>query len=325
MVWISQSENEYRKDFRQLRSEMFFEHIFLLNWVLNHVHMFNQHKIFRVFKLINALRAEPPKSPQALSQLLEISERSVYRYMGLIGELGFKIQKDEGKFRIDKVQGICAPFSNEELEFLTRLLHTSGKSNPLHTSILAKLPALTEQEAGVREIEHAQLDQTVSQLARAILEKKQVTLKNYFSAHSGSVRSRRIEPVQFTENYRAISGFEVDSGTNKYFNIERISEVIVHEDSFEFESEHRYFEPDVFGFQGKDLTKFVEIELSLRAYIFLKEEVPKAVPFLEELGSGNYLLTVYVQDFKGPARFVRGFPEDTKVVGSEEFLEFLKA
>ena len=57
--------------------------------------MFNQNRIFRVFELINFLKAKPSKGMKTLVSLLDISERSVYRYLDLLAELGIIVLKDE--------------------------------------------------------------------------------------------------------------------------------------------------------------------------------------------------------------------------------------
>ena len=57
--------------------------------------MFNQNRIYRVFELINFLKARPSKGMKTLVSLLDISERSVYRYLDLLAELGIKVLKDD--------------------------------------------------------------------------------------------------------------------------------------------------------------------------------------------------------------------------------------
>ena len=63
--------------------------------------MHNQHRMYRVFYVINQLKTEPAKSTNSLAKALGITVRSVYRYFNLLEEIGFKVQKDErGKFYI---------------------------------------------------------------------------------------------------------------------------------------------------------------------------------------------------------------------------------
>lgn len=182
--------------------------------MLKNLYMFNQNRIYRVFQLINFLRTKPSKTPRSLGGLLEISERSVYRYFDLIGQ-----------------------------------------------SVLHKVGHYTEHQVAARNIYDANLGKIIEQLSIAIQEKKQVMLVKYFSARSETVTDRLVEPTQFTDNYEAISAFEVSTEQNKYFNIERISEVRLLDSDMFFEDQHEFFKPDVFGFQGKEMDKEVEFEM----------------------------------------------------------------
>jgi len=167
---------------------------------------------------------------------------------------------------------------------------------------------------------------SVEQLSIAIQEKKQVMLVKYFSARSETVTDRLVEPMQFTDNYEAISAFEVSTEQNKYFNIERISEVRLLDSDMFFEDQHEFFKPDVFGFQGKEMDKEVEFEMSLRASLLLKEEYPMARAYIKALPGGKrFVFKAKVQAYEGPARFVMGFSKDTDVIGSDGFKSYLKA
>jgi predicted DNA-binding transcriptional regulator YafY len=164
----------------------------------------------------------------------------------------------------------------------------------------------------------------VETLSVAIMESRQVMLRDYTSANSLTVSDRLVEPMCFTENYEAISAFEVKSKQNKYFNIERIGSVEVLETPMKYEPQHEFYRPDIFGFQGKAMNKEIEIEMNLRACLVLKEEFPMSIPFIQESSQeDHYLLKAKVQSYLAPGRFVLGLPKDTKVNGSSEFIKFL--
>ncbi|HAH54274.1 MAG TPA: transcriptional regulator, partial [Flavobacterium sp.] len=55
--------------------------------------MLNQHKILRVLQLMTLLKKEPSKSIKFLAGMLESTERTVYRYLDLIKELGFDLER----------------------------------------------------------------------------------------------------------------------------------------------------------------------------------------------------------------------------------------
>jgi DNA-binding IclR family transcriptional regulator len=54
----------------------------------------NQHRMLRVIKLIEFLKIKP-RPISSMSRYLEISERSVYRYLKMYEQLGYKLNKDK--------------------------------------------------------------------------------------------------------------------------------------------------------------------------------------------------------------------------------------
>lgn len=288
--------------------------------------MFNQHRIYRVFQLINSLRTKPPKSPRTLANMLEVSERSIYRYFDLINQLGFEVKKiSGGRFYIEADENEGIPFTAQEVEYLTSMLQSVGKKSLLSEAVLQKIGHYTEHEVAARNIYDANLGKIIEQLSIAIQEKKQVILVKYYSARSETVTDRLVEPMQFTDNYEAISAFEVSTEQNKYFNIERISEVRLLDSDMFFEDQHEFFKPDVFGFQGTEMDKEVEFEMSLRASLLLKEEYPMARAYIKALPSGKrFVFKAKVQAYEGPARFILGFWDDIEVLGNQDFLQYLK-
>jgi predicted DNA-binding transcriptional regulator YafY len=84
--------------------------------------MFNQHKIYRVLQLITLLQNKPAKSIRFMANFLECTERTAYRYIDLLKQLGFDIQKEEhNKFFI--VSDIQADgFTIEETSYMVEMI-----------------------------------------------------------------------------------------------------------------------------------------------------------------------------------------------------------
>ena len=288
--------------------------------------MFNQKRVLRVFQLINYLKSEPPKTNLNLSRLLGITGRSVYRYMDLLEEMGIKVEKDmHGKFFIPSLDSNQPVFTTQEASFLAQLMQTVGSENPLSESILSKINSFSELEIGTHFFHKAHLAKIVENLAYAIANKKQVLLKSYYSAHSQSISDRLIEPVCFTDNYTAISAFELTSKSNKLFNIERISEVLILDSDFVHEDSHTFYKPDIFGFQGKNEPMEIEWNMSLRASLLLKEEYPLSQAYIRPIPQSLlYHFKAPIHSFKGPGRFVMGFFNEIEVIGSDKFIKYLK-
>lgn len=289
--------------------------------------MHNQNKILRVLQLISLLKKEPSKSIRFLSGILESTDRTVYRYLDLIKELGFELQRDQNNrfFIINDVEVEPYTFSNEEVVLLKELLLSVGKDNKLKDSIFKKIYFKSEIAIQGNHILKAHLGKIIEKLSGAIQNEKRVILKDYHSANSQKISDRLVEPITFSDNYNSLIAFEVETSENKYFNIERITDVTVLDKNQEFKEKHRADKLDVFGFSELNGEKFdIELRLTLRAYLILKEEYPLVHPFVKkETNKETYLLKCNVNNPKAVTRFVLGLPEDVEVIGSKEFKNYL--
>lgn len=289
--------------------------------------MHNQHKILRVLQLITLLKKAPPKSIRFLAGVLESTDRTVYRYLDLVKELGFELHKDHNnKFQIvggDEYQKIS--FSNEEVLLLRDLVMTTGKDNKLRDSLLQKIYLQSELAIQGNHILKANLGKMVEKINSSISENKRIVLKGYHSLNTQKISDRIIEPIILTDNYNSVCGFEIDTQLNKYYNLERITEVIQLEEEQQSHQLHQMDEMDVFGFSEKNGQKFsVELLVSLRAYILLKEQYPKIESHItKEINTEKYRVKIDVNNPKPITRFILGLKEDIVVVGSESFLKHL--
>jgi proteasome accessory factor C len=289
--------------------------------------MLNQHKILRVLQLISLLKKEPAKSIKFLAGIVESTDRTVYRYLDLIKELGFDLQRDSFNryFIVSESENLETEFTSEEAHFLKELVLTAGKNNKLKDALLKKIYLKSEITIQGNHILKAHLGKIVEKLSRAIQNQKRVILKDYHSANSQKISDRLVEPITFSDNYNSLIAFEVETGENKYFNIERITDVLELNTNQEFQEKHKNDKPDIFGFSELNGEKFeVELRLTLRAYLVLKEEYPLVQPLVKkEPNKETYLLKCNVNNPKAITRFVLGFPDEVEVVSSEKFIEFL--
>ena len=289
--------------------------------------MFNQNRIYRLFQLINYLKARPAKSVRSIESFLDTSERTVYRYLDLLKDLGFTIERDSNNkiFIASSAETELIPFTPQEAEYLKMLLLSSGKENQLAQSVLQKVQQSSEIELGANSLFKAHLAKIVEQISVAIIEGKQLLIKGYSSANSQSVTDRLVEPTCFTDNYDSVSAFEIKTRLNKYFNIERMTGVEVQDTPMKHEAQHEFYKPDIFGFQGKSMNKEIELQMTMRAYLVLKEEYPMSTAFIKPIpDTGKYYFKANVQSFQAPGRFVLGFLEEVDVVGSKEFIRFIQ-
>jgi predicted DNA-binding transcriptional regulator YafY len=290
--------------------------------------MLNQHKILRVFKLISLLKKAPAKSTRTIAMMLDITERSVYRYIDLMAEIGFDIQKDKNNkyyISIDD-DGADEYFTLEEATLIKELLLSTAKNSALKDGILKKIFIKSEIDLESNHIINANNSKVVSQINEAIAKKKQVELEKYFSANSNNISNRIIEPIKFTNNYQMLCAYEIASKRNKLFTIERIGSVLITDKNFEHVASHRFEQPDPFGFVNVDDQKLkVDLLLNLRAFVILKQEYPMVIPYIKvDNKNKTYRLTLEVNNLKPVTRFVLGFLDEITVLGSDDFIEHLR-
>lgn len=290
--------------------------------------MHNQNKILRVLQLISILKREPAKSIRFLSGILESTDRTVYRYLDLVKELGFELQKDQNnKFLIignDDFETVS--FSNEEAALLRDLVLTAAKDSKLKDALLQKIYLQSDLAIQGDHIVKANLSRMVEKIKDAITEGKRVILKEYHSINTQKISDRVIEPIAFTDNYNSICGYEMDSKLNKFYNLERITEVVILNEQQEFQCFHQLDEMDAFGFSSLNGERFqVELTLTLRACILLKETYPKIEKHIKkEKNSDVYNLKIEVNNPKPIVRFILGLLDDIKIMGSTEFKKYMK-
>jgi len=73
----------------------------------------------------------------------------------------------------------------------------------------------------------------------------------------------------------------------------------------------------------------VDMELSLRGMLLLREQYPAAAALLTMLegtpeGVPTYHFKAKVQDYRAPAAFALRLPSEVRPLGSEEFLSYLQ-
>ncbi len=270
--------------------------------------MLNQHKILRVLQLISYQEQSPSKSISHLAELLDSTERTVYRYFDLIRECGFDLQRDEfNRFFIVDERSNGVRFTDEEATFLKELVLTKGKNNKLKDSILTKVYLGSEIPMVASHLVNAKNSKVIERLALSISNKEQVYLKKYQSINSETITDRLVEPFGFTENYTTVMAYEIASQKNKTFHIDRIAYVDFTGKSFQHSEQFEKQIPDVFGFSHSGETFPIQLELDLKQVLLLKDQYPLTAPFIHYNNKKNcYELKVQVNDLKPIERFLRG-------------------
>lgn len=279
--------------------------------------MHNQNKLLRLLQLISVLQASPAKTMKTIAKLIGSTERTVYRYLDLLKAVGFNVEKDANhKVYIDNGSlDIRQMFTADEIKLIQESIKVVAKSSPLKDSIIQKLSLNNEISLAGNNLLKVQLSNFVEKITRGIQERKVIVLKKYYSANSQQISDRQVEPIKFTDNYNSLVAFEIASDSIKYFNLERITDVLVKNKSMTHESKHQDVKPDVFGFGEKEKSHQLVMKMSLRAWLFLKDEYPMTIPYTKkDKVSGAYILKTTVYSLLPAKRFAKGLP------GEIEFL-----
>ncbi len=283
-----------------------------------------QAKLLRLFQIIAVLKSGHWTIKQ-LAERFDTSERTIYRYIKLLEEVDFLIEKDfDNRYFIitsddDPTQ---SQFSVEETKWIKKLIQSGTSDNPLKNLLLKKLSLNSEIDTVPRLFVKARNAKFVDELADAIKNKNQVVLKNYHSANSNEIRDRLVEPIHFGDNYQSIISLDTNDQVCKQFKLDRIGEIVTTEKTYQFESKHQKNQTDIFGFTG-DASTTIMLSLSLRASLLLKEEFPLSVPYITK-EEKNYVFKGPVGNFEGVGRFVLGLMDEIKIIGPENFKSFIR-
>jgi len=287
-----------------------------------------QAKILRVFELIARLETDGYTIKQ-LSRFFDQSDRTTHRYLNLLRELQLPLIKEpKGKFRlqIGSLPSRPALFTAAESAILQQLVKTGANKTPLRDAILQKLGMHSEPALGARLYLKGRLAKMAETVANAIRLQQQVALQHYHSANSRQIRNRLVEPFSFGDNFETIHALDLDDNKCKAFKLERCASILNTGKPWKLANLHQKFTVDAFGLSGQH-EEWVTLDLSLRAYLLLAEEHPKALPYITvetgESGDQRYFFYGPVLDFKGVARFVLGLAGDVDVVGPRQFKELL--
>jgi len=270
-------------------------------------------KLLRLLEIIAALKSEH-WAIKDLARRAETSQRTIYRYLKLLEEVNFVIEKDfHDKYFIatSESEPGGSQFTIEEMKLIKKLIQTEVEGNPLKGLLLKKLSFNSELDSVPRLFLKVRLGKLIEQIATAMRNKCQVVLKNYHSANSGEIRDRLIEPIQFGDNYQTISGLDTQDKVCKQFKLDRIGNIIEMKDAFKYETLHKKDQADIFGFVG-DANVWVTLKLSMRAYLLLREDYPLSIPYTERLEEG-YQFHGPISHFEGVGRFVLGLIDEVIV------------
>ena len=162
----------------------------------------------------------------------------------------------------------------------------------------------------------------VAALMDAIESKRQVVLHGYSSSSSGAIKDRTVEPFALASGQKTVWCYDLASKTNKVFKVDRISNVEIKSQGWEYETHHRQGKMDIFRMTGDTATP-VNLELSLLAKNVLVEEYPEAAKDLYQTKSDDrWILETEVYNMVGIGRFYMGLAAEITIINAPGLKEY---
>ena len=283
----------------------------------------------RQLRLMVLLTQNREYSLDELCRKLDMSRRTLYRYLELFRDIGFEVVKQGNVYRLDKSSPFfkeitqLVHFTEDEALTLRHVLDMASGTDVQVRHLRHKLERI--YDFGILNAVEADPGQAekLQQLYEAVKLHRQVVLHDYSSAHSNRTSDRVVEPYLFLDHHDGIRCYELQSGENKTFKVSRICRVEVLDLLWSHEEQHARVYTDLFRFSGEERHRVV-LRLGRLACNLLKEECPQAVRSLQPDGADHWLLSTDVCSFQGVGRFVLGLFEDVEVLESPEFKLFLQ-
>ena len=285
-------------------------------------------KFDRQLRLLLLLSTEHSLTVDDISRKLDMSRRSIYRYIDAFRALGFVVHKTGTRYSIDSESPFFTHitklihFSREEAFQLVNLICQQYDPTPEMRALRDKLAALYDVAFLRRQGMDDRNAVNVARLFQAIREERVAVLHDYHSVSPNAVSDRVVEPFLFFSGSNEVRCYEMASGMNKTYSVDCIGSVEVLDLLWTHAADHRPYYTDLFHCAGEHQFR-VKLLLGRRATPLLLHDYPAASDFLVLTDDGRYLLDVPVCSFAGVGRFVLGVFDDVTVLGGTEFATWL--
>lgn len=289
----------------------------------------DQPKLERLLRLMKMLTANVEYSVDDLADRLDMSRRTIYRYIDTFREAGFVIKKHGNYIRLDKESphfkdiSQLVHFTEEEAVILRRAIESIDDTNLLKQNLKRKLYSVYDSGTLADTIVKGSNSSNVHSLIEAIENHKQVILHNYASSHS--IRDRKVEPFGFTTNYVNVWCFDTEDNRCKIFKTARIGKVELCDTDFQHAELHKENFIDIFRTiateGGEPIT--VKLLLGRLAYNLIMEEYPLSEKYITKQDASHWLLDTKVANLQGVGRFTIGLMDDIEIIESPELKEYI--
>ena len=289
----------------------------------------DQPKIERLLRLMKMLTANVEYSVDDIADRLDMSRRTIYRYIDTFRDAGFVIKKSGNCIRLDKESphfkdiSQLVHFTEEEAVILRRAIESIDDTNLLKQNLKRKLYSVYDSRTLADTIVKGQNSSNVHALIEAMEEQRQVILHDYQSSHS--IRNRIVEPFAFTTNYVNVWCYDTEDNRCKIFKTARIGRVEITTTQWQHSNNHQEGFIDIFRMIAQPDAALIPVtlRLGLLSYNLLMEEYPLAEKYIEQIDSSHWQLTTKVSNMQGVGRFVIGLLDDIEIIESPDLKQYI--
>lgn len=284
----------------------------------------------RQLRLLVLLTQDRDTDIDSLSRELQMSRRSIYRYIETFRELGFVVEKRGNRYRVSPSSPFFRRiterihFTEDEALTINQVLNAVYDRSPQVRHLRQKLSSLYDFDVLARHGVDEHIARNLASLYDAVKLERVAVLRGYVSPSSGKVSDRMVEPYMFLSENSEVRCYELATGMNKTFKISRAERVDLLDMLWSHKEAHQPFYTDMFGFSGEQLFP-VKLVLGALSARLLLEEVPSVASQLALLDDGRYRLHARVCSYKGVGRFVLGLCDDVEVESPRDFKDYLRA
>lgn len=299
------------------------------------MHM-EQPKMERLLKLIQYMSGPVYYTYDQLSEKMEISKRSLFRYLDTFKSAGFTIIKVNGNIPrlvktgrrgVDLDRLVC--FSEEEAYLINAMIDSLDSQNTLKANLKKKLAAVYECTSLASYTDNKDNAEKIECLEDAIYGKCKVILKDYESGTTLMTLDHIVEPFAFTTNALDLWAYDLNDGRNKVFKISRIGAVEFLDEDWEFEDLHHKQETDIFRLAG-NTPMHIKLRMTSLAKNLLLEEYPLSAKYISRCDPPEYdskaawMLDTDIYSVFGAGRFVMGLAADVEIVEGELLKDYVR-
>lgn len=282
-----------------------------------------QTSIERIFQLISKLSGTRYYSVKELTEYFNCDENTIYRDKIIIENIGYDIERKDGKFKIKS--------------YLDKNFKLGEAENKIVLSAIEayKIPS-TEKEIILKKLNHGnniltpELLRIISQLdmiktiSYAIQQKRNIHIYQYQTTNPSSpLRDRIVIPLHYDENKQILQAYE--NNVVKNFRLSRMKGVDISEVMVDIDKKVKVHQIDPFGFAG-ELNNQIEFFMTDRATALISEEFPEVKTFIQSIvdPAFTHVIKVNVAGFEGIGRFVLGMMTEIKIIGDYHFKTYIQ-